>query len=160
MSSKVAIIGVVVLMASCSLSLSSSLGGGFYYSSNTSSETTSTKSEPTSTTPPAPSTPTPTSAPTGGFVGGSAACNLDCPTVLPLTQNYYNTRGQWAGVYTMNPVRSNKVGNNQCDVLYNYTPVGQSASTGQDKRRFTLDSGSNCNWSVSGMGDYQSGSTV
>lgn len=158
MSSKVAIIGVVVLMASCSLSLSSSLGGGFYYSSNTSSETTST-------TPPAPSTPTPTSAPstgttTGGFVGGSAACNLDCPTVLPLTQNYYNTRGQWAGVYTMNPVRSNKVGNNQCDVLYNYTPVGQSASTGQDKRRFTLDSGSNCNWSVTGMGDYQSGATV
>ena len=90
-------------------------------------------------------------------------CNLDCNNVV-MTQakNFYDTKGEWKGVYTMNPNATNKINEKTCAVAYKYNPVpgGGRHDSGYDKRLFVLQSDGSCNWSVVSMGDYMSGSTV
>jgi hypothetical protein len=60
----------------------------------------------------------------------------------------------------MRPIKANKVNDTQCDIQYNYIPVGKTASAGDDKRRFTFIRDANQVWDVSVMGDYLSGITI
>jgi hypothetical protein len=88
---------------------------------------------------------------------------LDCATQLPVIVDYYNKRGKWANQYTMevNPApRTAKIGPNQCDVLYFGNPVQgvQNVKRQQDNRRFTLVADQLCNWTVTDMSDFDSGS--
>ena len=97
-----------------------------------------------------------------GSVGGynvRVKCNLDCNAVQSKAKTYYDTIGEWKNVYTMIPNRVNKVNDTQCDILYTYNQIGGSGS-GQDKRRFTFNNDANCNWNVTAMGAYQSGTTI
>ena len=50
-------------------------------------------------------------------------CPLDCNLIQNKIQTYYNTEGKWKGIYTMEPITTNKVSNNECDVKYKYNPV-------------------------------------
>lgn len=109
----------------------------------------------------------PSPQPTGGYQQPApqpSACSLNCNDggVLSSAQNYYNTQGEWKGVFTMSPIRSVSSGANQCDILYQYNPTPGSprTDTGQDKRRFTFAQGPNCTWNVSSMGGFQSGTSV
>jgi hypothetical protein len=99
------------------------------------------------------------------IISTASNCSLDCTAMQNQVKTYYDTLGEWKGVYTMAPNKVNKVNDTQCDVLYTYTavPFGGGGPTGQDKRRFTfLNNGDNvnCNWGVQTMGAYQSGSTL
>lgn len=89
-------------------------------------------------------------------------CVLECEDVRDIVKDYYDNDGEWKNVFTMNPLKTNKVSDNQCDVYYDYIPVdgGGRNDTGQDKRRFTLESDGNCSWGVTLMGKYQSGITL
>jgi len=115
---------------------------------------TPTAPTPTAPTPtaPTPTAPTPT-APTPTTVA------LDCTKDQPSAVTYYNTLGEWKGVYTMSPILNNKVDASNCDIGYNYIPVGQTTSSGMDRRRFTYNwDGSK--WVASAMGANDSGKTV
>lgn len=61
----------------------------------------------------------------------------------------------------MTPNKTNKVSENQCDILYTFNPVsgGGRTDSGTDKRRFTFNN-DNCNWTVISMGEHNSGTAV
>lgn len=73
---------------------------------------------------------------------------------------FYDTLGEWSGIYTMKPVRlgQDKVG--VCHIKYFYTPAKGSyaVDTGYDFRIFyyTLDN-KTCKWKVVRMNTYMSG---
>lgn len=92
----------------------------------------------------------------------TSECKLQCSNIINKFQDFYNTKGEWKGVFTMQPIRTNNVSPTECDVLYNYIPVpgGGRGDTGQDKRRFSLQMVNPCDWNVTGMGGYQSGTTM
>jgi hypothetical protein len=88
-------------------------------------------------------------------------CALDCNnmTILESMKQHYNTLGPFRGSYNMFPKKTAKTGLNQCDVLYDYKPTEarKELESGEDYRRFTLDTDANCNWSVLEMGPHKSG---
>lgn len=78
-------------------------------------------------------------------------------------KEYYETKGEWAGVFTMEPNKAPvKVDNSHCDVAYTYIPVpGAPFYIGQDSRRFTFKyNTSGVGYEVVSMGDYESGVTA
>jgi hypothetical protein len=68
-----------------------------------------------------------------------STCLMNCADEVSKTQQYYNTKSEYKGLYTMqNPVATTvhpKL--NLCDVSYTYVPVG-SGTSGTDTRRFTF----------------------
>lgn len=82
---------------------------------------------------------------------------LVCTDVANKIVDYYNTSAQWKGVYTMRPIKFNRVDNTTCDVHYDYMKEGIAG--GQDRRRFTL-ANINSVWNVTQMGPTQSGITA
>jgi hypothetical protein len=100
-----------------------------------------------------------------GTNGGTActATQIDCSSNYSIIKDYYDKKGKWKDVFTMQPINSNKVSETQCDVAYNYNfvPGGGRNDNGIDKRRFTLSFDNiNCTWDVTEMGGYESGITV
>ena len=87
---------------------------------------------------------------------------LNCLDAGDTIKNFYNSEGEWKNVFTMNPLKFNKINNNECDVLYNYNPVLGSSRTdsGEDKRRFTLSQDNSCKWNVQSMGTKMSGTSL
>jgi hypothetical protein len=103
---------------------------------------------------------TPSVTPSGTPAATPTSCPLNCTgSDLTMAQSYYNTRGEWAGVYTMNPNRAVKVNQTQCDINYTYYPVG-AGSQGIDYRRFTYSDPTSCSKNVTAMGGYQSGTSA
>jgi hypothetical protein len=88
---------------------------------------------------------------------------LFCADQVPRIIEYYNNRGQWANAYTMEantPAPSTRtIGQNACDVLYTGNPVPgvPNVSRQEDNRRFTLEADQSCNWKVTSMGEWHSG---
>jgi hypothetical protein len=92
--------------------------------------------------------------------------DLVCSSNYSIIKDYYDKKGEWVGVFTMEPTNSNKVSETLCDVAYNYNfvPGGGRNDNGTDKRRFTLSAdNTNCAkilWNVTAMDEYNSGITV
>jgi hypothetical protein len=86
---------------------------------------------------------------------------LNCAQQVQKIVDYYNTRGEWAGKFTMQAPSTRTVGPNACDVFYTGKPVSDGyGGSQQDNRRFTLISDANCNWDVTKMGAHMSGSAA
>ncbi|MBK6603960.1 MAG: hypothetical protein KBF99_06475 [Leptospiraceae bacterium] len=85
---------------------------------------------------------------------------FQCESLGTEAKIFYDTLGEWNGIYTMQPVRivQDKIG--ICHIKYFYTPVkGSNATdTGYDFRIFyyTLDN-KTCKWKVARMNSYMSG---
>jgi hypothetical protein len=73
-------------------------------------------------------------------VGGSFSCDQNAQNSAV---QYYNTQGEWKGVFTMTPNRIIPAGAKQCDINYSYKPIPGNprgrTDTGIDYRRFTYD---------------------
>lgn len=92
-------------------------------------------------------------------LAAAKAAAFDCTKLTQSAVDFYNTKGEWKGQYTMNPILSNKFSDNTCDISYRYTPVGQTNAVGGDRRRFTY-AWDGTKWDVSAMSAYNSGTTV
>jgi hypothetical protein len=79
-------------------------------------------------------------------------CRSDA--AIAAAQNYYNTVGDYHGIFTMDPISATQVADDVCDIKYVYVPTPGSPRNDSrvDFRRFTYD-GSN----VVLMGDWMSG---
>lgn len=88
-------------------------------------------------------------------------CNS--PAYMDIFKEFYDKRGQWAGVYTMKPVKAITSGDSyseKCSVLYDYINIS-GVATGSDRRLFTMNQDRTGNFppSVAYMGPYLSGSS-
>lgn len=85
---------------------------------------------------------------------------FNCEDLKEEARDYYDKKGMWSGIYTMEPVRTVRYFEKfQCHIKYFYTPVpGNLLETGYDYRTFdyTLDN-KTCKWKVGAMGPYMSG---
>ena len=80
--------------------------------------------------------------------------------MLGEAKTYYDTKGQFAGVYTMTPETSKMVGPNQCDIRYQYKNTS-TGGVGYDQRRFTFTPDTeDCTWDATTMGMHMSGTTI
>lgn len=121
----------------------------------------SSSSAPASSVPtPTPSgAPAPSPAPTPAPAPSAFSCGQ---SQMSAAKTYYDTQGEWKGVFTMNPQRiaDPKTGQKQCDVNYLYQPIPGNPQgrhdTGVDFRRFTYDDGGR----AINMGGYNSGTSA
>ena len=99
----------------------------------------------------------------------TSCCNkvLDCEdeNILNEAKLYYETKGQWKGVFNMDPndkdSKYNKVDDNTCDIKYKAQQKSNPGYTPWDQRRFTFEfDENNCKWEGTNMGGSQSGTTV
>lgn len=96
----------------------------------------------------------------GNNEGCATAINCDSASAKSEAKRFYDDEGEWAGVYTMSVDNSVSVNDNTCDVAYTYTHL-TNGSSGPDYRRFTYAQDPvSCDWTSTGMGDYQSGGTA
>lgn len=76
------------------------------------------------------------------------------PEAIAAAKKYYDTRGQYKGVFLMDPISSAQVDATNCDIKYRPIPVNGSPRNDNevDARRFTYDGNQ-----VVLMGDWKSG---
>ncbi len=92
---------------------------------------------------------------------------LRCDAIKTQVKRFYDERSEWSSLYRMTPIKSNKVNDVECDVLYAYDPVprqvrrdGLYQERGRDKRRFRFSPNDACQWTVESMGGYHSGESL
>ncbi|HMV78536.1 MAG TPA: hypothetical protein PL048_13715 [Leptospiraceae bacterium] len=100
-----------------------------------------------------------TVSPLFALIGGCETPeNFDCSLLHSEAEQFYVTKGEWAGIYTMKVQESKMTAKGICHMKYFYTPVpGQNLTTGYDFREFRFKPDEKCRWKAFFMGPYMSG---
>ena len=75
-----------------------------------------------------------------------------CDGYMPAIKSFYETKGQWAGKFTMTPIKTSYHDVGSCDCYYSYINIKEPNEKGFDSRRFYIT-----NNTISGMGDFDTG---
>jgi hypothetical protein len=83
-------------------------------------------------------------------------CNS--PEAISAAKNYYDKVGQYAGIFTMDPISSSQLSDTTCAVKYQYVPTPTSPRNDSevDARTFMYQNGPE-GWKVVNMLDWKSG---